>query len=85
MVAGRIFIGLLFLLAPSYAAPAVGEAAGHYRDGLGLMGSWPHTMGKGWGQHCSRNYECDSGCCNYDKMTPGYGWGMCDDRGECWW
>ncbi|KAF2762485.1 hypothetical protein EJ05DRAFT_515826 [Pseudovirgaria hyperparasitica] len=43
------------------------------------------SQGKGWGQYCTRNYECDSGCCDWEKVTPGYGNGMCGNSNDCWW
>ena len=43
------------------------------------------TINKGINEYCRRNYECDSGCCNWGKLVPGYGWGMCDDKSECYW
>jgi hypothetical protein len=42
-------------------------------------------LGKHWGQYCTRNNECDSGCCDWEKVVPGYGNGMCSDKGDCWW
>ncbi|KAI9718786.1 MAG: hypothetical protein M1812_003960 [Candelaria pacifica] len=44
-----------------------------------------HTTGKGINAYCSRNYECDSGCCDWGKVLPGYAWGMCGPRSDCAW
>ena len=42
-----------------------------------------HTTGIQEGLFCTRNYECDSGCCDYGLVEPGYGWGRCGSG--CWW
>ncbi|KAK4690696.1 hypothetical protein P7C71_g6154, partial [Lecanoromycetidae sp. Uapishka_2] len=42
-----------------------------------------HVAKKQTNEYCSRNYECESGCCDYEKVVPGYGWGMCGTG--CWW
>ncbi|KAI9808026.1 MAG: hypothetical protein M1827_007551 [Pycnora praestabilis] len=34
-------------------------------------------------EYCSRNYECESDCCDYALAVPGYGWGMCGTN--CFW